>query len=341
MALEQTVLLSGDEQAVKITGINCDIRNDGVDTIYVSRRPGIVEDAAGVVSIPAGRHFQLRDVSGTVYVSGTGKATLCGHDHYTSVFDDAPAGGGSGTTDQAARDSINDHANNADIHLTADKICNPNLLINPRMDINQRGAEEYSALTKIGYCVDGWVCRGNSMVIPVDGGVKIACGEESTSVHSFITQTVENGYRLAGKTVTYSVNVTEMTVPRGMISLWAGDGVAEPTAVNFTAYTSTGKVVVTAEIPNTAKMVMTRIDGARAGAAVGDYSIISGAKLEIGGHATEFGIPDPAAELARCQRYYQVRSSGDINPVDLRPSMATITDVKERGDGNYEYIAEL
>ena len=64
-------------------------------------------------------------------------------------------------------------------------------------------------------------------------------------------------------------------------------------------------------------------------------------KLELGGIATPLCPPDPAVELAKCQRYYQIRSTGDIPAVDLRPSMATIKDIKLREDGNYEYIAEL
>lgn len=345
----KTIALAGTEQKVLLAGQNCDIRNDSTDIVYASAQAGITAGADGVLSIPAGQAAKLLDCRGTLYILGTGSVMLCGNDYSELVFKSAASVSGGGGVDDVAWTAISTHAADGDIHLSSDKVKeiaageanNPNLLINPRLDINQRGAAEYSALTKIGYCVDGWICRGNSMVIPVDGGVKIACGEESTSVHSFITQMIENGAKLAGETVTYSVYVSEMTAPRGMISLWAGDGAAEPVAVNFAAYTTTGEVVVTAEIPNTAKMVMARIDGARAGAAVGDYSIISGAKLEIGGHATAFGIPDPAAELARCQRYYQVRSTGDIDPVDLRPSMATITDVKQREDGAFEYVAEL
>lgn len=345
----KTLALTGTEQKVVLAGQNCDIRNDSTDIVYASAEAGITSGADGVLSIPAGQAAKLLDCRGVLHILGTGSVMMCGNDYSELVFKSAASASGGGGVDDVARTAISTHAADGDIHLTAEKAAeaaasvtsNPNLLINPCLDINQRGAAEYSALTKIGYCVDGWICRGNSMVIPVDGCVKIACGEESTSVHSFITQTIENGAKLAGETVTYSVYVSEMTAPRGMISVWTGDGVAEPVAVNFAAYTAAGRVTVTADIPDTAKLVMVRIDGARAGAAVGDYSIISGAKLELGSYATAFGIPDPAAELARCQRYYQVRSTGDINPVDLRPSMAEITDVKQREDGAFEYVAEL
>ena len=68
---------------------------------------------------------------------------------------------------------------------------------------------------------------------------------------------------------------------------------------------------------------------------------IYGAKLELGEIATPIVPADPATELAKCQRYYQIRSTNDIDPVDLRPSMrATPTDIKQV-PGGYAYVAEL
>lgn len=340
----KTLALTGTEQKVVLAGQNCDIRNDSTDIVYASAEAGITSGADGVLSIPAGQAAKLLDCHGTLYILGTGSVMLCGNDYSELVFKSAASASGGGGVDDVARTAISTHAADGDIHLTAEKAAeaaasvtsNPNLLINPRLDINQRGAAEYSALTKIGYCVDGWIVRGKSVVTPVGGGLKIACGEDSATAHSFVTQAIEDGGRFAGETVTFSVDIAETTAPNGMISVWAND-----TAVNFAAFTAAGKATVNADIPADASSVMVRIDGARTGAPLGAYSIVSGAKLELGSYATAFGIPDPAAELARCQRYYQVRSTGDINPVDLRPSMATITDVKERSDGNYEYIAEL
>ena len=53
-----------------------------------------------------------------------------------------------------------------------------------------------------------------------------------------------------------------------------------------------------------------------------------------------FVPPDYAAELAKCQRFYQVRTTNDIDPLDIRPSMRTITDIKQV-TGGYAYVAEL
>ena len=64
-------------------------------------------------------------------------------------------------------------------------------------------------------------------------------------------------------------------------------------------------------------------------------------KVELSSIATPFCPPDPATELAKCQRYYQIRSTGDIAPVDLRPTMRATPTITQLSDGNYMYNAEL
>ncbi len=74
--------------------------------------------------------------------------------------------------------------------------------------------------------------------------------------------------------------------------------------------------------------------------AAGNSLKLAWAKLEGGSLATPFVPPDYAAELAKCQRFYQVRTTNDIDPLDMRPSMRTITDIKQV-TGGYAYVAEL
>ena len=64
-------------------------------------------------------------------------------------------------------------------------------------------------------------------------------------------------------------------------------------------------------------------------------------EVEVGEVATPFVPRLAAEELTLCQRFYQIHSTNSIAAVDLRPSMATIKDIRQREDGNYEYIAEL
>ena len=77
------------------------------------------------------------------------------------------------------------------------------------------------------------------------------------------------------------------------------------------------------------------------GAQTSDTLEILWTKLELGVIATLYTPPDPATELAKCQRYYQIRSAGDIPAVDLRPVMRITPTVTQLSDGNYAYSAEL
>lgn len=117
----KTIVLTGTEQAVALTGQNCDVRNDGADMVYASGEAGIVAGADGVMPIPAGQAVQLRDYGGTIYLLGTGTVQVCGHDYQTPVFKGAAtsSGEGGGTVDADARKAIEIHADNEEIHTSA------------------------------------------------------------------------------------------------------------------------------------------------------------------------------------------------------------------------------
>lgn len=115
----KTIVLSGTETKMDISGQNCDIRNDGTDTVYAGSEAGVTAGADGVASIPAGQAAKLFDTGGTVYLLGTGSVLLCGNDYAQSVFKAAATSSGGGGEDTVARNAINTHAGNTQIHLTA------------------------------------------------------------------------------------------------------------------------------------------------------------------------------------------------------------------------------
>lgn len=214
---------------------------------------------------------------------------------------------------------------------------NPNLLINPNFRINQRAETSYSTA---GYTVDCWklfstVSGSLGSVTVSDDGVTLTGGDNA--MDAYLCQFLEDSYgnKIAGKTVTVSFEVENVT---GLGICVAQYGRSESSNL-FARVTSDGKYKVTGvweplSITNRHALMFYNRDA---------YSSakIKWVKLEIGSISSPFCPPDPATELAKCQRYYQIRSTGDIDPVDLRPSMATIKDIKQRSDGNYEYIAEL
>lgn len=178
-----------------------------------------------------------------------------------------------------------------DVH----QIANPNLLINPNFTINQRGQNEY---TVFGYGPDMWLCAPN--------GGTVVISESSATLNAYpgnecwMFQYFENADRFRGKTLTVS------------------------------ALTSRGLVEITASIPISGTMpyALGEIrdeNGAvlfRTGLSILDISkgleftlqslttlgiTVFSTKLELGNISTLAydAPPDPALELAKCQRYLQ------------------------------------
>ncbi len=59
-----------------------------------------------------------------------------------------------------------------------------------------------------------------------------------------------------------------------------------------------------------------------------DTSIfIKWVKLEVGTNAMHYTPLDPATEFLKCQRYYQIHSTVDIQAVDWYPTMRIIPTV--------------
>ena len=117
----KTITLTGSEQEIRISGQNCDIRNDGVDTVYAAGEPNITAGADGVMSIPAGHAVKLLGVEGTLYLLGSGTVQICGNDYSELVFKTAATSSGEGGVDQDARNAIGAHTGNAEIHVTAEE----------------------------------------------------------------------------------------------------------------------------------------------------------------------------------------------------------------------------
>ncbi len=312
----KNITLTGGEVAVTsgISGQNCDIRNDGTGVIYASTRPNITAGADGVVSVPAGAAVKVLGSNGTVYLLGTGEVTAIGNDYSTPVFKTAAAGGGVIAS-------------------------NSNLLINSNFKINQRGKTEY---TGAGSTLDCWkLARAGNRLTLIDGGIElgfVAGSSPTGTAHLF--QKIENYADFAGKMVTASANVLETTSAKPqMLIVYTLDGAKTHTTCNL----AVGDNSVTANIPAGITDLQLWLYGAypSAGDSADAYTRFGHVKLELGGVATPYIAPIFADELARCQRYYQIRSTGDVAAADMRPTMRTITDIKQREDGSYEYIAEL
>ena len=345
----KTIPLTGNETSVTgLDGAHAHVRNDGAEIIYAAKSAGLSAGADGVIAIPAGNAAALYGISGAVYISGAGAATVVTSDYVESPFKTSAQAGGSGA-DEVARAAISAHAGNTEVHVTAEEkaawngkaevsdISNPNLLINPDFAVNQRGQQEYTS----GYCADCWkIITTNTKVTMLPVGVKVGFNLDTSSV-AVIGQVIEDYSSLAGKEVTVSVFVAEKNSEKTMLSV---NYLLNGTRQFKTKPISNGINTFSITVPAAIEDLQIWIYGGdtRTGFDTSDsYIIVEWAKLEVSDKATRYTQPGYADNLHSCQRYYQIRSTGDIAAVDMRPTMATIKDIKQRSDGTYEYTAEL
>ena len=334
----KTIVLTGEEiRADYSGGTNAWLRNDGTATVYASTAPGVTAGADGVVSIPAGQAAAIYGACGAVYLLGTGSVMLVGSD-YTACPFKTSAQGGSGA-DDVARAAIEAHAADADIHVTADEkaywntLSGKNELDNPDFRVNQRGQNEYST----GYTVDRWyISTDKCKAAPETNGIRLTATATLTSNTHAFWQNIE--FPLAPGKYTLSLKAADVTgvwAARIRTVTAAGDYVDS----YYTPRLQAGINSVTVDLSDSEYISAVSI-GFNKGTEAGNSLKLAWAKLEGGSLATPFVPPDYAAELAKCQRFYQVRTTNDIDPLDMRPSMRTITDIKAV-EGGYAYVAEL
>ena len=335
----KTIVLTGEEiRADYSGGTNAWLRNDGTAVVYASAEAGISAGADGVVSIPAGQAAAIYGACGSVYLLGAGSVMLIGSDYTACPFKTTSAQGGSGA-DDVARAAIEAHAGNADIHVTADEkaywntLSGKNELDNPDFRVNQRGQNEYST----GYTVDRWyISTDKCKAAPETNGIRLTATATLTSnTHAFWQN---NEFPLPPGKYTLSLKAADVTgvwAARIRTVTAAGDYVDS----YYTPRLQAGINSVTVDLSDSEYISAVSI-GFNKGNEAGNSLKLAWAKLEGGSLATPFVPPDYAAELAKCQRFYQVRTTNDIDPLDLRPSMRTITDIKAV-EGGYAYVAEL
>ena len=239
----------------------------------------------------------------------------------------------------ATKEELETHAGNTNIHVTADEkaywntLSGKNNLDNPDFRVNQRGQNEYST----GYTVDRWyISTDKCKAAPETNGIRLTATATLTSnTHAFWQN---NEFPLAPGKYTLSLNVLEVS------GVWS----ARIRTVNasgdyvdsyYTSVLHNGINKVSVDLSEGEYISAVSI-GFNKGTKAGNSLKLAWAKLEGGSLATPFVPPDPATELAKCQRYYQVRTTNDIDPLDMRPSMRTITDIKQV-EGGYAYVAEL
>ena len=170
---------------------------------------------------------------------------------------------------------------------------NPNLLINPDFKINQRGLTEYvNTSSSSTYCVDRW-CHNGTCTLSDNGLIVSSSG--SAWEYGVFQQIVEN------------VELTKYTIT---LQFKANGVVNSVTWIPVSNTYSDHRAIIDGDIAvGYARMFF---DGAM-GRIIVEFIIyqnyqmtIEWVKLEVGPAATQFVPPDPATELLKCQRYYEI-----------------------------------
>lgn len=159
-----------------------------------------------------------------------------------------------------------------------DTFSNPNLLINPDFRINQRGATSYE---KQGYSVDRWKIWNVTVTPSTSGGITVKNDKyaDSGTFIQILENATEGDSTLSCYVTSVSGTVTMVTDDNSQVVLKRGLNV-----VHTSRSTKNFTIFLNQETSITIKWV----------------------KLEQGTLATTFIATNPAEELVKCKRYFQV-----------------------------------
>ena len=177
-----------------------------------------------------------------------------------------------------------------------------NILINTngKNMVNQR---EATTVAHNSYGFDRWRMNSRDSIARVisqeSGSARLTITDKGTAISGVFYQDIENHTLYRGKTLTLSVR---MRATNGSI-IYIAD---VPGQASIAYYTTPGEwqtLNVTYTIQSNSVYVRSACHANVFND--GDYVEFEWIKLEEGDHATPYVIPDPALELARCQRYFQ------------------------------------
>ena len=184
-----------------------------------------------------------------------------------------------------------------------------NILINTngKNMINQR--DLWTASSSV-YLADRWMLldkgAGHPTLVTLTQettGLRMTCTTKGIADQMGMFSIIENSTLYLGKTLTLSAKVKSN---RAGASLWIHDS-------RSNQHTGSGDFEIL-QVTRTIDVLFHVFFLIHQNLADGDYMEFEWVKLEEGDTATPYVIPDPALELARCQRYFQAYSgaSGSI-----------------------------
>lgn len=210
---------------------------------------------------------------------------------------------GTGETKAAVNELLDSmEADIGSVKATANALSNPNILINTdfRNPVNQRGNTTVAANK---YLFDRWLAN-NAATAETSGdtGARVQFG----AANAVMYQRVEAPAKYINKSIILSARVRSNKDGIGRIYIYKGTG----GAIQSLTTTEWSVPTVTTSFSGTAAAaIQIGVGYASTANPAEDWVEIEWIKLEEGSVATAWQVPDPAVELARCQRYCQVYTS--------------------------------
>lgn len=214
--------------------------------------------------------------------------------------------------------TVNGKALSGNITLTAADVgaALPNLLLNSDFGVNQRGKESYTA-SSTQYTYDRWLAayatvtrEANTSPAPVLYMAK--CVFQNTNWPNF-GQTLENYSQYVGKTLTVRFWIKGLPGTNA-VSLFVGDTLYSlPLTGNWQEVIHTFNPVAEGTASFSRKGILLQSFTASPAAGTGFY--LAAPQVCVGAYAGDYAPPNPAEELAKCQRYYQRLYDASSNDV--------------------------
>lgn len=203
-----------------------------------------------------------------------------------------------------------------------------NLLDNSdfRNPVNQRGNTRYADTAQ--YTIDRWRTTNKIGVVVEKGYIRVSCASDASARNGFTQDLPSEKTPTPGEAVTVAyedmngnVYVASGTMPEsGYLNLFSN------TEVGVRLYGADGPARLAFMVP------------------VGEQISIRWIALYEGEYTKEtlpkYRPKDFSAELIECMRYYQIRSTGDVAAVDLRPTMRAVPAITKVA-GGYGYSADM
>lgn len=222
----------------------------------------------------------------------------------------------------------------------SENVVNTNLLDNPDFTINQRGKTEYTGLS-FKDSVDRWKLAPAGAVLTVNGDRSVSLKLTNTKYNTInaFSQDISDAARYCGRTVTLSTMLSEISgdIKVGIRCADENDNVLVDKYVAANDGTMTS---VSITVPDKTRILTAVIRIAGMSDREQGFTALW-CKLELGSAATSYIQAERGAELLKCQRYYQLHSSGNISELDLRPAMVNTPVVTKLSENKFSYESSL